>query len=283
MPSPAPEPARDDLECGMSKVRQPVSRNTVAKMYSTNEAVLTQLGIDLAAEGRVLPAKDLRLVDLLNFIQLPLCGHPDQLWAILMDARKNDPDLFRRLVSVWHHRQNQWMVLMREWLRQHGGFTRHGLHAALDWLAMSYGHAGLTLQQAEQLTVAEALSASLLSAQAAIGPQSTHDDSGQQSGIELIPGGFVYKGKQHDLTGKPRAMLEALLNSHFRRSEESDLYKVLDINPDAVEHDRQVILDTAKKLRAALRKAAEDAGIKCENPLPSTGKKKDLTYRLAMP
>jgi hypothetical protein len=150
------------MELSMSTVPANAEyRDVVTRIYSTNEAVLTQLGRDLAAEGRLVPVVELRLIDLLNFEHLPLLGDPKQLWQILMDARRDEPELFRRFVSVWHWRQDQWMVLVRQWLRQHGGVHRAGLEAALDALAMGYGHSGLTLERAEQLTVAEALSTAM--------------------------------------------------------------------------------------------------------------------------
>jgi hypothetical protein len=46
---------------------------------------------------------------------------------------------------------------------------------------------------------------------------------------------------------------------------------------------KQVVQDAASKLRDALRKAVESAGLVCENPLPSMGKGRDLAYHLRLP
>jgi hypothetical protein len=103
----------------------------------------------------------------------------------------------------------------------------------------------------------------------------------QQAGhIELAPGGFTLNGQVHELTGKPRDMLAALLESHYRRSTASDLRKVIGLDDEAVTYPEQAIKDTARKLRAALKRAVNAEGLPCENPLESTGKGKDLTYIL---
>jgi hypothetical protein len=102
-------------------------------------------------------------------------------------------------------------------------------------------------------------------------------------GLELIPGGFAYKGRTHDLTGRPRDMLEALVESHHRRCTASELRKVIGVDDESTTYPEQVIRDTAKTLRNALKGAVKAAGLSCKNPLPSTGKGKDLTYILALP
>src|SRR5262249_36418583 len=62
----------------------------------------------------------------------------------------------------------------------------------------------------------------------------------QENALELIPGGFTYRGKVQDLTGKPRAMLEALLASDFRRCSADDLRQPLGLDDDAVTYPEQV-------------------------------------------
>jgi hypothetical protein len=55
------------------------------------------------------------------------------------------------------------------------------------------------------------------------------------------------------------------------------------VDNEAVTFPDQVIRDTAKRLRTALRKAAEDAGLPCpQDALPSTGKGGHLSYRLVL-
>src|SRR5262249_22536345 len=102
-------------------------------------------------------------------------------------------------------------------------------------------------------------------------------------GITLCAGGFEYANKFVPLTGKPRKMLEALLKSRYRRCTRNELRAPLSIDDEAVSYPDQVVLDTAKTLRATLRKTVMKAGKHCENPLPSTGNRDDLAYTLAMP
>lgn len=103
------------------------------------------------------------------------------------------------------------------------------------------------------------------------------------SPIEFIPGGFVYRGEKHDLIGRSRSLLEALLNERYGRLAATDLPGVIGIDVDAVSYPEQVIRDAAKDLRAALRRAVQAVGLSCDDPLPSGGKGKDLYYRLALP
>jgi hypothetical protein len=101
--------------------------------------------------------------------------------------------------------------------------------------------------------------------------------------LELIAGGFIFRAKTHELSGRPRAMLAALLNTDNRRMTAEELREVLAIDDDAVNFPEQVVKDTAIKLRKALKRAALESGLSCENPLRSNGKGKDLTYILDMP
>jgi hypothetical protein len=110
------------------------------------------------------------------------------------------------------------------------------------------------------------------------GPQ----DESLACGLELVPGGFTFRGHLQDLTGKPRDMLEALLQSRHRRCTVPELREALQIDDEAVSFPDQVIKDTAKTLRAALKKAAKALMFACDNPLPSTGKGRHLTYTLAV-
>jgi hypothetical protein len=91
----------------------------------------------------------------------------------------------------------------------------------------------------------------------------------------LIPGGFQHKGRQHNLTGRPMAMLSALLHSRHRSCTVDQLRNALGVDDEAVSHPEQVIKDTATDLRKALKTAGVS---KC--PLPSTGRGQYLTYRL---
>jgi hypothetical protein len=101
--------------------------------------------------------------------------------------------------------------------------------------------------------------------------------------IEIIPGGFAYRGRPYDLVGRPRDMLEALLNARYRRATADDLRKAMGIDDETVNDPEQVVRDTAKILRHALRKAVQDAGVDCQDPLRSMGKGEDLTYSLEFP
>jgi hypothetical protein len=100
--------------------------------------------------------------------------------------------------------------------------------------------------------------------------------------LTLIPGGYSLAGRHYRLTGKAVAMLKALLEEKQHRCLASALAKELEVDPDAVTYPEQVLRDTAKKLRASLRRAANEVGLTTDNPLPSTGRGADLAYSLAI-
>jgi hypothetical protein len=102
-------------------------------------------------------------------------------------------------------------------------------------------------------------------------------------GLRLAPGGFLYGGQFHNLTGRPLQMLTALLDAPFGRMTADELRKVMAVDDEAVEFPEQVVKDAAKALRASLRQAAEAIGRPVDNPLPSSGRGADLTYSLNMP
>jgi hypothetical protein len=108
-------------------------------------------------------------------------------------------------------------------------------------------------------------------------------DAREDGHLELLPTGFAYKSNKYDLAGRPRQMLEALLRSPYRRLSVNELRRDLQINDESVEHPDQVIKDAATDLRKALRKAIEDAGLECEDPLPSRGQRDLLAYLLNIP
>lgn len=101
--------------------------------------------------------------------------------------------------------------------------------------------------------------------------------------VELIPGGFVYRNKKRDLTGRPWNILAALLKAPYSRRTAMDLRRDLEIDDQFVSFPEQVIRDAAKDLRAALRAAVEEEGLGCDDPLPSGGRGLDLYYELALP
>jgi hypothetical protein len=98
--------------------------------------------------------------------------------------------------------------------------------------------------------------------------------------LELAPGGFAYHGKPYILTGRPRQMLKALLESKFLRLSRHDLRKAMNLDDERDGFHDQVVKDSALQLRRALRAAA---GKRCDDPLPSIGRGDDLTYILDMP
>jgi hypothetical protein len=102
-------------------------------------------------------------------------------------------------------------------------------------------------------------------------------------GVTLVPGGFEYGGRRHDLTGRPVAMLQALLRSHHHSLTAEQLRVQMAVDDEAVDNPDQVIRDTARKLRHALREAIREAGLTCPDPLPSTDSGARLAYRLAIP
>jgi hypothetical protein len=76
-------------------------------------------------------------------------------------------------------------------------------------------------------------------------------------------------------------MLEVLLASRGRRATADGLRREMRIDDESVDNPEQVVKDTASALRDALRKAAclRPRG---RNPLPSTGRGRDLAYHLAL-
>jgi DNA-binding response OmpR family regulator len=98
----------------------------------------------------------------------------------------------------------------------------------------------------------------------------------------MAPAGFFLGNQVHDLTGRPRDMLQRLLEAPHRRCTAAELRKSMDVDDESVDSPEQVIKDTAKKLRHSLKKALMAAGRSVENPLPSKGKGKDLSYILAI-
>jgi hypothetical protein len=78
-------------------------------------------------------------------------------------------------------------------------------------------------------------------------------------------------------------MLKALLESRHRSRTRDELRAVLGMDDESLSFPDQAIIDQAKNLRAALKKAVKEVGRSCKNPLPSKGRGEDLTYSLAMP
>jgi hypothetical protein len=101
--------------------------------------------------------------------------------------------------------------------------------------------------------------------------------------LALCAGGFEFRGQPHTLTGRPLDMLRALLAARFRCLGVDELRVALAIDDVAVSFPEQVVKDSAKDLRRALRQAVESAGLSCDDPLPSQGKGKSLSYRLSLP
>ncbi len=112
-------------------------------------------------------------------------------------------------------------------------------------------------------------------------PPSTPDAS---EGLVLISGGFSYGGLPYDLTGHPLHMLQALIAAHHHRCSLGQLRDALKVDDAHVEFPDQVVKDTAKKLKNALAIAVKTTHPSSElNPISSTGKGADLTYKLNLP
>jgi hypothetical protein len=115
-----------------------------------------------------------------------------------------------------------------------------------------------------------------------------HLGSPPPANLEIIAGGFAYRGKTYDLAGRSFQMLRALFDAKHHRMSRNDLRTQLSVNDDHVNYPDQVIADTAKSLRKALRKALEETGElerdgKTIDPLPSYDEGKNLAYGLNMP
>lgn len=101
--------------------------------------------------------------------------------------------------------------------------------------------------------------------------------NGQGSKIKLVDGGYSVLGKVINLTGRPLAMLTALLSAREYRLSVNSLIEKMEI--DTPEFPTEVVKDAAKDLRSSFRGALRLTG-KSETPLRSTGKGKDLAYWL---
>src|SRR5437870_7632 len=58
----------------------------------------------------------------------------------------------------------------------------------------------------------------------------------QLSGLTLVSGGFTFGDKVHELTGRPRDMLVALLNARYRRCTLSQLREAMNIDDESVSY-----------------------------------------------
>lgn len=101
-----------------------------------------------------------------------------------------------------------------------------------------------------------------------------------QKGFALAPGGFSFGDNYHSLTGRPLEMLRVLVNSPHHAATADHLRKEMAIDDETVDFPEQVIRDTAKKLRDALRRAAKKQ--KNWNPIPSAGRGEEITYQLRL-
>jgi hypothetical protein len=79
-------------------------------------------------------------------------------------------------------------------------------------------------------------------------------------GLHLTPGGFCYDSRSYPLTGRPLAMLRALLGSRFRCLTRDQLREKMGLDDTDVTYPDQVVRDAAGDLRTVLRRAATDAG-----------------------
>jgi hypothetical protein len=99
--------------------------------------------------------------------------------------------------------------------------------------------------------------------------------------LALVPGGYTLGDRRHSLTGRPLALLRALLAAPGRCATAEQLRKSMGVDDEAVTYPDQVIRDAAGDLRASLREAAGLAWD--QDPLPSEGRGADLAYRLDLP
>jgi hypothetical protein len=107
----------------------------------------------------------------------------------------------------------------------------------------------------------------------------------QVGGLALTAFGFSLDDVSFALSTRPRDMLKILMESKHRDATADRLRQGMRVDDEAgAIYPEQVVKDTAKRLRKALR----EAGRKVrgddfpDNPLPSTGRKADLAYRLAL-
>jgi hypothetical protein len=159
--------------------------------------------------------------------------------------------------------------------------VRESLHRLRVILSKSAWALDLVAGPPEEPAVAVSRHDLLLALDAVTSPDPGQADVGGQ--VVLVAGGFEYAGRSHTLTGRPRAMLAALLAARGWRMTALAIRDALEVSDVFVGFPEQVVRDTAYDLRRALRAACAAVGRECVNPLPSTGRGADLTYRLDMP
>jgi hypothetical protein len=104
---------------------------------------------------------------------------------------------------------------------------------------------------------------------------------GGGNGLTFRPGGFVYRGVEQPLMGKPLAVLRSFAESPDRTRTAKDLHKLLYENETPRLDD--TIRSHVSKARGALRQAIRKAGVAFEDdPLPCIDRGKGaLAWRLA--
>jgi hypothetical protein len=110
----------------------------------------------------------------------------------------------------------------------------------------------------------------------------TADD--ERPGIEEVPAGFrLWGGDIEPLTGKPLAVLKALLDARDNRLSADDIRRKV-WPGDAITYPEQAVKGTVSKLRKALCQALQRRSVKVPgDSVPSTGRGADLTYQLKLP
>src|SRR5262249_28131129 len=114
----------------------------------------------------------------------------------------------------------------------------------------------------------------------------TDDEEAQTAAIGMIPGGSVDRNRQVNLSGKPRGILSAFVNSRTKRMTAADLLKAqTGIWPVGSVATAENIKDAIQEARSALRKALEAANVENapRDPLSCVDRGADLAWELKMP
>jgi hypothetical protein len=153
--------------------------------------------------------------------------------------------------------------------------------AAPGLVAMSVRQAGIFLEKEAERLGREWLSRAATSQ--STGAKANGDGLPVIPGeIELIPGGFIYRGVQMDLSGKPWEVLKALVESRLKRLSSQQLLKTIWWE-DSMNASDQNVKDAVSEARTVLQAAMRKAGVrKPKDPLRCVDKGSNLAWALEL-
>ncbi len=95
--------------------------------------------------------------------------------------------------------------------------------------------------------------------------------------VEIIEGGFVYRKKTFNLSGKPLQILQALISAKDFRISAQDLQQTI---WEDTETGLETVRNAVSDARKALRDAAKSQGVELKDPIPCVDRGKNLAWSL---